>query len=123
MIIVTGAAGFVGANIISALNSQGEARIIAVDNEAHAPRYLNEMRIHEFVDLNALPQWLEKNGGDVRAVIHMGACSDTTNTDRDYMMRNKYEYSQGLWNFCAQWRVRCVYASSAATYGDGSMGY
>jgi ADP-L-glycero-D-manno-heptose 6-epimerase len=123
MIIVTGASGFVGANIVSALNAQGEKRIVAVDIAPNAQRYLDALRIAEFVERDALPAWLELNAGQIRAVIHMGACSDTTNADREFMMRNNYDYSCTLWKFCAQNRIRFVYASSAATYGDGSLGY
>ena len=123
MVVVTGAAGFIGANIVSALNAQDEADIAAVDVSRGATPYLNALHIREFVESDALGSWLERNASAIRTIIHMGACSDTTNSDRDFMMRNNFDYTRSLWNFCAARGVRFVYASSAATYGDGSMGY
>lgn len=123
MLVVTGAAGFIGANIIHTLNARGETEIAAVDIAPNAARYLNALRIAQFVERDALPSWLESQSSRIRALIHMGACSDTTNTDRDFMMRNNFDYSRVLWNFCAKNGIRFVYASSAATYGDGSNGY
>jgi len=125
-IVVTGAAGFIGSNLIAALSSgPEECKLIAVDTPEARERsgHLAEFQIHDFIEMNALPRWLENNAGAVRSVIHMGACSDTTQTDRAYMMRNNFEYTRLLWNFCAAHRKRMVYASSAATYGDGSAGY
>ncbi len=123
MIVVTGAAGFIGANVIGELNARGEAEIVGVDVAQHATRYLDTLKIAEFVERDALTHWLREHAGQIRALIHMGACSDTTNADREFMMQNNFEYTRTLWNFCAQEQVRFVYASSAATYGDGSHGY
>src|SRR5579862_3473682 len=123
MLVVTGAAGFIGANIIGELNALGEMRVAAVDVAEHAGRYLNALRVDRFVERDALPAWLDAHAGEIRALIHMGACSDTTNADREFMMRNNFEYTRTLWNFCAERGLRFVYASSAATYGDGSNGY
>jgi len=123
MIVVTGAAGFIGANIVSALNAEEETDIVAVDVAGQVTPYLESVQIREFVERDALPAWLERHATDVRQILHMGACSDTTCSDREFMMRNNLDYTCWLWNFCAKHGVRLVYASSAATYGDGSNGY
>jgi ADP-L-glycero-D-manno-heptose 6-epimerase len=124
MIVVTGAAGFIGANLVAALNGRGEHEVVAVD--AGGPErtpYLASLRTSAYVERDELAAWLGRNAGRVRAVLHMGACSDTTNPDRAFMMANNLEYTRTLWKFCAANGVRFVYASSAATYGDGSAGY
>ncbi len=125
MIVVTGAAGFIGSNIVAALNARGEDDILAVDNaEVHARTgNLHDLRVAMFLPKDDLGHFLRSNVRDVSAVIHMGACSDTTATDRDFMMRNNYEYTREIWEYCALHGKRFVYASSAATYGDGSLGY
>ncbi len=123
MIAVTGANGFIGANIVAALNERGRGDIVAVDGFDGGMRYLDRMKVAAFVDMSDLHKWLVAKGGDVEAVIHMGACSDTTQTDRDYMMSNNLEYTRRLWQWCTQRQLPFIYASSAATYGDGSQGY
>ena len=111
------------------LIAQGED-VVAVDHyppgEGGAParhRYLDGLRMKAFVDRDDLHVWLANAGSALRGVIHLGACSDTTVTDREYVMRVNYEYTRAVWNFCARERVPLVYASSAATYGDGSKGW
>ena len=123
MIVVTGAAGFIGANIISALNAEGQTDIVAVDVSRDATPYLKSMQIAEFVERDAFSSWFQQHAAKVRFVVHMGACSDTTLTDRAFMMRNNLDYTRELWTLCAKHAIRFVYASSAATYGDGSNGY
>ncbi len=123
MIVITGAAGFIGANIVAALNAEGDFEIVAVDVVRYNTPYLGALNVREFVEREAFPRWLQDPRHDVRAVIHMGACSDTTCADREFMMRNNLQYSQELWKICAARGIRFVYASSAATYGDGSNGY
>lgn len=124
MIVVTGAAGFIGANIVSALNAEGRGDVVAVDVKSAGPHYLDGMRVCEFVERDAFPIWLRTRAADdVEAVLHMGACSDTTCSDREFIMRNNLQYTQALWTICADRGIRFVYASSAATYGDGSNGY
>ena len=123
MIVVTGAAGFIGANLVGALNAEGRSDVIAVDVPGHGTRYLDAMQVRERVERDAFPAWLREHGNAVEAVLHMGACSDTTCSDREFIMRNNLHYSQELWTICAERGIRFVYASSAATYGDGSNGY
>ena len=122
MIVITGAAGFIGANLVAELNAQGEPAV-AVDTHPAATPYLSALNVADFVPRDAFPSWLDENARDVKAVLHMGACSDTTCTDREFLTRNNFEYTRTLWKLCAQRGVRLVYASSAATYGDGSNGY
>ncbi|MCW8130898.1 MAG: ADP-glyceromanno-heptose 6-epimerase [Planctomycetota bacterium] len=129
MIVVTGAAGFIGSNVAEALIARGE-EVVAADHyppgEDGSParhRYLDGRKVKAFVDRDDLHVWLAHAGKDLRGVIHLGACSDTTVSDREYVMRVNYEYTRAIWNFCARERVPMVYASSAATYGDGSKGW
>ena len=128
MIIVTGGAGFIGSNIVRALNEAGEDKIIIVDRLGKADKWNNLADVH-FLDyehkdkfLTKLDQGIFDHG--IWAVFHMGACSSTTEKDGDYLMENNYEFSRKLaTRFAAKDSLRFIYASSAATYGDGSSGY
>ena len=125
MIIVTGAAGFIGSNVVAALNSEGVTDICAVDNPGtkEQTRNLDDLAIKLFLVRDDLFGWIEKYSSEVEAVIHLGACSDTLETDRNYMMNVNFAYPCRLWELCAKLGKRLIYASSAATYGDGSKGY
>lgn len=134
MILVTGAAGFIGANAVLALQARGVELAVADDfrrlcGTASGPdewsrfRHGGALRARAWVDKDDLCAWLADSGRDARAVLHLGACSDTTVTDRAFTMRVNLEYSQRLWEWCARNERPFVYASSAATYGDGSAGY
>ena len=120
-IVVTGAAGFIGANLVKALNARGETRIIAVDNLTHADKFANlvDCEIAEYVDKEEFLARLADGDFDdeVSAVFHQGACSDTMETDGRYMMRNNYRYSVVLLDWCQNNDVPFLYASSAAVYG------
>lgn len=122
MLIVTGANGFIGTNLVRALNAAGHEDVVAVDR-FDPPRYTDAMTVAERVDMDDLPGWLDGQGGRVDGIYHLGACSDTTVTDRDYVMRVNFDYTRMLWEWCTAHTVPLVYASSAATYGDGSRGF
>lgn len=126
MIILTGGAGFIGANTLRALNQAGHKDILVVDNVGETAKWRNLVgcEFHEYVHKNTLWEWL-KHHPDVSldAVFHLGACSDTMQYDFDYLVVNNVQYSQKLWQLCTQRRVPLIYASSAATYGDGSSGF
>ena len=119
--IVTGAAGFIGSNIVKALNERGETRIIAVDNLKRADKFKNlvDCEIADYVDKDEFIERLLAGDfdGDVEAIFHEGACSDTMEADGRYMMENNYRYSLGMLDWCIDQEVQFLYASSAATYG------
>jgi ADP-L-glycero-D-manno-heptose 6-epimerase len=122
-LIVTGAAGFIGSNLVRALNQRGERDIVAVDNLTRAEKVpnLRDLEIADFVDKRDFLKRLESGAydGKVAAVLHQGACSDTMESDGRYMMENNYEYSMALLRWCRARSVRLVYASSASVYGAG----
>jgi ADP-L-glycero-D-manno-heptose 6-epimerase len=122
-IVVTGAAGFIGANLVKALNARGETRIIAVDHLASADKFRNlvDCDIADYFDRDEFLDRLEQGDfdDDIRAVLHQGACSDTMETDGCYMMRNNYRYSMALLEYCQNNDVPLIYASSASVYGAG----
>jgi ADP-L-glycero-D-manno-heptose 6-epimerase len=120
-IVVTGAAGFIGANVVKALNERGISDIIAVDDLEQGDKFRNlvDCRIADYLDKNAFLQALEAGSfdGAIDALLHQGACSDTTESDGRYMMQNNYRYSHALLEFAASEEVPLIYASSAAVYG------
>lgn len=124
--IVTGAAGFIGSNIVKALNERGETNIIAVDNlktNTDKFRNLTDCDIADYLDKNVFLEKL-KDGqfkGITTAVLHEGACSDTMETDGRYMMENNYHYSLSLLDHCQREEVPFLYASSASVYGGGGV--
>ncbi|MBE3032072.1 MAG: ADP-glyceromanno-heptose 6-epimerase, partial [Actinobacteria bacterium] len=119
-IIVTGAAGFIGANIVKGLNERGETDIIAVDNLTRADKFKNivDCQISDYLDkTDFVERFARGEFGKVRAIFHEGACSDTMETDGRYMMDNNYRYSLAVMRACLDQGVQFLYASSAATYG------
>jgi ADP-L-glycero-D-manno-heptose 6-epimerase len=118
--IVTGAAGFIGSNIVEALNARGIKDVIAVDELKPADKYRNlaDLEISDYLDKSEFIEIFAKGKlGKVEAVFHEGACSDTMETDGKYMMANNYRYSIDLLDICTAQKVPYLYASSAATYG------
>lgn len=126
MIAVTGGAGFIGSALVWRLNSLGEDKIIIVDELGNDDKWKNMVGL-KFVDfinkhdfINNLEKGLQYN---FNAIIHMGANSSTTEKDADHLIRNNYEYTKKLAQFSLANKVRFIYASSGATYGDGSNGF
>jgi ADP-L-glycero-D-manno-heptose 6-epimerase len=127
VIVVTGAAGFIGSNIIAQLNAAGETEILAVDvaDDDRGLDNLAPLRYHGYLAKDRFLDELEQGRFDagIRAVFHMGACSSTTETDWEFLRQNNLVYSQRLCLAVLRCGARYVHASSAATYGDGSAGY
>lgn len=124
MIIVTGGAGFIGSCVVRTLNDAGIEDIVIVDNIANTDKWLNirNKKYIKYVHKSEFLQELTDYEG-VTAIIHMGAQSSTTERDFDYLWRNNFEYTKTLWNYCAEKQIQFIYASSAATYGDGAEGF
>jgi ADP-L-glycero-D-manno-heptose 6-epimerase len=122
--VVTGAAGFIGSNIVKALNDRGITDIIAVDDLSRGDKFVNlvDCEIADYLDKGTFLETLDAGGfnGELSAVLHEGACSDTTETDGRYVMDNNYRYSRVLLDFCIADEVPFIYASSAAVYGGGT---
>ena len=127
MIIITGAAGFIGSCFLRKLNDEGLEDLFLVDQLDHPEkkRNLEEKRYTDYLEKDDfLPALLDgKLGEKIEAIFHLGACSSTTETNAAYLTENNYEYSKKLAEFCFSKNIYFSYASSAATYGDGSEGY
>jgi ADP-L-glycero-D-manno-heptose 6-epimerase len=123
-IVVTGAAGFIGSNIVRGLNQKGETDIIAVDNLSRADKFRNlvDCEIADYLDKEEFLARLSAGDfdDDVAAILHQGACSDTMEVDGRYMMRNNYRYSAVLLDHCQNNDIPLIYASSASVYGGGT---
>ena len=125
MILVTGGAGFIGSNLVAALAERGEKRIVVSDTLDHPAKkaILEKHPVADLVAPSDLIGWLEKHGRHVEVVFHMGATSTTTVTDMEHLLDNNVGRSLDLWRWCSKNGRRLIYASSAATYGDGSEGF
>tara|TARA_Y100001970_G_scaffold84608_1_gene106744 strand:+ start:519 stop:1487 length:969 start_codon:yes stop_codon:yes gene_type:complete len=124
MILVTGAAGFIGSNIVSSLNKKGFHNIIICDWLDHISKRnnLNKLIYDNIISPENIFKYLNKND-NIELVIHMGANSSTTETNFRLIYNFNTRFSRNLWKWCTQNKVRFIYASSAATYGDGSKGF
>lgn len=125
-IIVTGAAGFIGSNIVKALNARGIRDIVAVDNLTNGDKFHNlaDCDIAHYLDKHEFIRQIREHQfpfDDIQAVFHEGACSDTMNHDGKYMMDNNYQYTLDLLDWCQDERIPFLYASSAAVYGKGEV--
>lgn len=125
MILVTGGAGFIGSNLVAALEARGRADIVISDRLGSDDKWRNigKREVREMIKPENLIQWLENCGGDVDTVFHMGAISSTAEQNADLIVENNFILSRRLWSWCAEKGVRFIYASSAATYGMGEQGF
>ena len=127
MYIVTGGAGFIGSAMIWKLNSMGVDDILVVDNLACSEKWKNlvNRRYAEYMHRDGFIELVTRDalGDDIQAIIHMGACSATTERDADFLMRNNLAYTKALCLFAQKKKARFINASSASTYGDGSRGF
>lgn len=122
MIVVTGGAGFIGSNLVHALNGRGRGDVVVVDDLTRSEKFANLVgaEVADYVDKDRFPDLLASGAGwvpKVEAVLHQGACSSTTEPDGRYLIENNYEYSKRLLDACLSLRVPFLYASSAAVYG------
>ena len=127
MILVTGGAGFIGSNIVAGLVEQGAWDVAVCDRlrEADQGKWRNIAKhaIADFVAPEALAEWLAWHEDELEAIVHMGAISSTTEPDADKIVHTNFTLSRDLWDWAAEHGVRLIYASSAATYGDGEGGF
>lgn len=126
LFVVTGAAGFIGSNIVAHLNSRGITNILAVDSISHPLKEQNikPLKISDFISKQEFRRRiLSGEQPAAKTVFHLGACSSTTETNEHYLRDNNYLYTRQLCEWCLKNNSRFIYASSAATYGDGSKGY
>lgn len=123
MIVVTGGAGFIGSNIVKALNEQGITDILVVDNLKNGKKFINlaDCDFADYLDKEDFQTriFAEEGLPEIDCVFHEGACSATTEWDGKFMLDNNYEYSKDLLNFCLNRKIPFLYASSASVYGDG----
>lgn len=127
IVLVTGGAGFIGSNIVARLCEDPALDVVVCDRlrDAASGKWRNIAKhpIADFVAPEQLFDWLARRGAEVELIIHMGAVSSTTEADADKIVQSNFVLSRDLWDWCAQHGKRLIYASSAATYGDGSLGF
>jgi ADP-L-glycero-D-manno-heptose 6-epimerase len=125
MIIVTGGAGFIGSNLVAALDERGRHDIVVCDRLGHGDKWRNlgKRELSDFLLPEALDGFLAEHAGEIEAIFHMGAISATTETDADLIIATNFTLTMRLWDFCARHQVPFLYASSAATYGGGEAGF
>lgn len=125
MIVVTGAAGFIGSNMVTRLNEEGYSGIIVVDDFSREDknRNLKGKKYHQQIHRDKFKKWLQKNNGEVDAVFHIGARTNTMEFNKSVFDRLNLNYSKDIWTACSAYGIPLVYASSAATYGGGENGY
>jgi ADP-L-glycero-D-manno-heptose 6-epimerase len=125
--VVTGGAGLIGSAVVWELNNRGVDDILIVDNLGNSDKWknLSPLRFEDYLPKEEFIKYAESDflGDDIEAIIHLGACSSTTETNANYLIQNNYAYSKTLAKYAIKHKIRFVYASSAATYGDGLNGY
>ncbi len=124
MILITGGAGFIGSNIAAHLSEHGE-RVVVCDRWGDGDKWRNvsKLNLEDIVAPEEIIWWIERHKTSLKAVIHMGAISSTTETDVDLILRENYRTSRNLWDASITANLPFIYASSAATYGDGAAGF
>jgi ADP-L-glycero-D-manno-heptose 6-epimerase len=128
MIVVTGGAGFIGSSIVWALNQRRKDNILIIDHlgtNNEKWRNLAPLKYLEYMEKDSFIDCIEEDSlpDNISCIIHMGACSSTTETDNTYLVKNNFKYSQAIASYCLDKHIRLIYASSAATYGGGQSGY
>jgi ADP-L-glycero-D-manno-heptose 6-epimerase len=125
LIIVTGAAGLIGSGCVRVLNDLGKNNLLLVDDIKKTEKWKNLLgkKCVDFISKNQLFSFLDKWDGRIEGILHLGACSDTLEMDGCYLMENNYRYTLRLAEYALKHNIRFIYASSAATYGDGSLGF
>src|SRR6266403_245949 len=125
MLVVTGGGGFIGSVLAAELNDSGSNDLVIVDRFGNGDKWRNIAKrdFVEIVPVDGLLAWLDRFGDGVEVIFHLGAISATTETDADLMIANNLNYSIALWRWCAAAKKPLIYASSAATYGDGAAGF
>jgi ADP-L-glycero-D-manno-heptose 6-epimerase len=124
LVVVTGGAGFIGSNLVEALGRRGQ-RVVVMDDLDAADKWSNirHANIDDLVNWTAAFDWLDRHADAVSAVFHLGAISSTTTTDLNLLLAKNVHFSNAMWNWCADRGKPLLYASSAATYGDGRLGF
>lgn len=124
-IAITGAAGFIGSCMAAYLNRQGHHDLILVDDFTRPEKVGNHQNLlhKEKIQRDAFPHWLQDNGQEISAIIHLGARTDTVEQDREIFQRLNVNYSKAMWQVAVEHDIPLIYASSAATYGLGEHGY
>lgn len=125
MIVVTGAAGFIASNVVGALNGCGHQDLMLVDDFSKKEKQRNyqDKQYQVLLDRNSFLDWFKENHDKVDFVIHLGARTDTTEFDYNVFQKLNVDYTIGIWKLCAEYQIPLIYASSAATYGMGELGY
>jgi ADP-L-glycero-D-manno-heptose 6-epimerase len=126
IVVVTGGAGFIGSNILAGLETEGRYRLVCCDLFGDGGKWRNvaKRRLHDVVPPDRLTAWLDSaEGAEVRAIVHMGAISDTTARDVDKVLAQNFSFTRALWRWASRRQTAFIYASSAATYGDGTQGF
>ncbi len=124
-VVLTGGAGFIGSCVLRELNNRGIYQIVIVDDldKSESWKNLRGKRFSEILHKSQLTDWLQGRESEIGSIIHLGACSSTTETDANYLIENNYRYTRRLIELSLKHDIRFVYASSAATYGSGSEGF
>jgi len=124
MIVVTGGAGFIGSNLVKGLNEQGRTDVMVVDDLTDGTKFVNitDCEIADYLDKHTFLERLECDmlPDNIEAIVHLGACSATTEWDGQFMMENNYEYSKKVFHYCIAKQIPMIYASSAAVYGGNT---